>query len=98
MFHTTNSSLSRAYDCSRLPHVSGYVNTNKNCPGCSDSAYAWHQLMPLTYTAVAQTLKAFRMHAQIDEHLQPDALHPNAQGMELVAQCLAPFVWHYMKE
>lgn len=35
---------------------------------------------------------------QIEQSLQPDALHPNAEGMELVAQCLAPFVHQYAQE
>jgi lysophospholipase L1-like esterase len=29
---------------------------------------------------------------QIDPELMPDALHPNAAGMELFAQCLSPLV------
>ena len=30
--------------------------------------------------------------AQIYPELMPDALHPNAAGMELFAQCLSPLV------
>ena len=28
--------------------------------------------------------------AQIEPELMPDALHPNAEGMELFAKCIAP--------
>ncbi len=30
--------------------------------------------------------------AQIEPRLMPDALHPNAEGMELFAKCMAPAV------
>jgi lysophospholipase L1-like esterase len=29
---------------------------------------------------------------QIEPRLMPDALHPNAEGMELFARCMAPAV------
>ena len=29
---------------------------------------------------------------QVEPMLEPDALHPNAAGMELLARCLSPFV------
>lgn len=35
---------------------------------------------------------------QIEKGWMPDALHPNAQGMELVARCLRPLVQQYMQE
>lgn len=38
------------------------------------------------------------MSVQIEQSLQPDALHPNADGMDLFAQCLAPFVHQYLQE
>ena len=33
-----------------------------------------------------------RAQLQIDPKLMPDALHPNAEGMELFAKCMAPAV------
>ena len=32
---------------------------------------------------------------QLDPDLMPDALHPNAAGMDLLAQCILPFVKLY---
>ena len=39
------------------------------------------------------------LHAvQIHPELMPDALHPNADGMELFAKCLSPVVDKLMEE
>ncbi len=38
----------------------------------------------------------FSSKLQLDENLMPDALHPNAEGMDLFAACFAEDVHHYM--
>ena len=43
---------------------------------------------PVVKCAVVTTLCAL----QLSPDLMPDALHPNAKGMLLLAECIAPFV------
>ncbi|KAK9855803.1 hypothetical protein WJX84_002342 [Apatococcus fuscideae] len=38
----------------------------------------------------------FLPNGKLDENLMPDALHPNAEGMDLFAACFAEDVHHYM--
>lgn len=33
---------------------------------------------------------------QLAPDLMPDALHPNAEGMELLAQCMQPYADNYL--